>query len=227
MPAKSRSKSFRATLERSGEGLNWVHIRLPFDGAAFWGKRGQIKVKGEINGFAFRTSLFPDGKGGHTLLVNKMMQKCGGAAPGKEAKFRLEQDTEERIVNVPPELKRALAEDKALVKFYASQNYSVRRWIADLVAQARQTETRRRRAEEVAERLMLVMESEHEMPPVLRAAVAGNPRAHAGWERLPRSQKFGHLFAIFSYKHPESRARRVAQAVETMEKYGAKAGRKR
>jgi hypothetical protein len=45
------------------------------DATTVWGLRGQIKVKGEINGFAFRTSLFPRRDGSHFLLINKRMQK--------------------------------------------------------------------------------------------------------------------------------------------------------
>ena len=48
-------KRFKAPLERMRSRLNWIIIRMPFDAARLWRLRGQIKVKGEINGFAFRT----------------------------------------------------------------------------------------------------------------------------------------------------------------------------
>ena len=76
------AKRFEARLERIRSRLNWVIIYVPFDAAQVWGLRGQIKVKGEINGFAFRTSLFPTGEGRHILLVNKRMQK--GARAGRQ-----------------------------------------------------------------------------------------------------------------------------------------------
>src|SRR5580704_5814968 len=79
---KPGSRIFQATLERIDSPLKWVMVRVPFDAGKVWGMRGQVKVKGEINGFAFRTSLFPDGKGGHRLLVNKVMQRGAKAAPG-------------------------------------------------------------------------------------------------------------------------------------------------
>jgi hypothetical protein len=56
---RSMSETFTAVLERSGDRLNWTVIRVPMDVAKIWGVRGQLRVKGEINGFAFRTSLFP------------------------------------------------------------------------------------------------------------------------------------------------------------------------
>ena len=58
-----RAQSFQATLERMKSRLNWIIIHIPFDVAKLWGSRGQFRVKGEINGFAFRTSLFPTGQG--------------------------------------------------------------------------------------------------------------------------------------------------------------------
>ena len=71
---KQVRKSFEATLERLRSNLGWVVIRIPFNVQKTWGTRGMFRVKGEINGFAFRTSLFPTRKGEHFLLVNKKMQ---------------------------------------------------------------------------------------------------------------------------------------------------------
>ena len=94
MPKASRIKPapaarrFEARLERLRSGLNWIIVRMPFDAGKVWGMRGQIKVKGEINGFAFRTSLFPTREGWHFLLVNKRMQKEARAVEGSVARFR-------------------------------------------------------------------------------------------------------------------------------------------
>src|SRR2546421_8196942 len=111
---KPVAKSFRAALERMPSNLGWVIVRIPLDVPKIWGERGMLKVKGEINGFAFRTSLFPTGDGGHTLLVNKRMQAGAKVKLGSVAQFRLEPDTEERTVTVPLELKQVLSEDRSL-----------------------------------------------------------------------------------------------------------------
>ena len=81
----SRAKSFSAVLRKSGNSLHWVVIRLPFDSVKVWGVRGGLKVKGEISGFAFRTSLFPTGDGHHYMVVNNQMQKGARVGPGMEA----------------------------------------------------------------------------------------------------------------------------------------------
>lgn len=217
------AKTFKAVLEHSGDRLNWTIARVPLDVAKVWGVRGQLKVKGEINGFAFRTSLFPTGKGGHILMVNKKMQKGGEVRPGTEARFRLEPDTEKREIAQPQELTRVFKQSKAVQKYHDALSYSMRREIAKWVSEAKHAETRVRRAEQMAERIMLVMEGERELPPVLRVALARNPKARAGWERMPPSHRRWHLFGIFGYRNPESQQRRVAKAVEHMVSYAEKA----
>ena len=222
-PRKSVAKTFDAALERMPGNLGWVIIRIPLDVHKVWGVRGQLKVRGEINGFAFRTSLFPTGKGYHFMMVNKQMQAGGGARPGMTARFRLAPDTEERVISVPQELVQAMKESKRLEKYYASLNYSTRREIAKWVGEAKQAETRRRRAEQIAVRLMETMEAERgDLPPVLELALQRNPKARAGWQRMPPSQRRFHLLGISGYRNPESRARRVAKAVEEMVKCAEK-----
>src|SRR5262249_5125348 len=62
--AKSQSKTFQGTLERfRANGLNWVITRIPFSVQKLWGTRGSLKVFVEVNGFKYRTSLFPTGRG--------------------------------------------------------------------------------------------------------------------------------------------------------------------
>src|SRR6185503_3541362 len=95
------SRSFSAPLERLRSGLGWVIVRIPLDVAAVWGKGGRLPVKGEINGFPFRTSLFPTREGKHFLLINKRMQTGAHAKIGTVAQVRLEPDNEERKVEIP------------------------------------------------------------------------------------------------------------------------------
>src|ERR1700681_3820737 len=155
MPKASRAKptpaakGFDARLERLRSRLHWIIVRIPFDAAKAWGVRGQIKVKGEINGFAFRTSLFPTREGWHFLLVNKRMQKGARAVEGSVARFQMELDREERTVTIPDELKRILSEDRSLRRWYDELNYSARNDIAKWVAEPKGDDARIRRAEKM------------------------------------------------------------------------------
>lgn len=211
---KSAAKSFVATLEHGAGSLNWVIVRLPFDAAKLWGKRGQLPVRGEINRFAFRTSLFPNGSGGHVLLVNKHMQKGAKTGLGMEARFRLEPDTEPRSVSMPAELKRALSEDRALARWFERLNHSTRKYITDWVADVKSPEARERRAMQIAERLLATMEAEKELPPILRSAFARDPQAFEGWKLMSHSRRRQHLLGIFYYREPKAQARRVARVLQ-------------
>lgn len=210
---KPRAKSFRAPLERSKSSLNWTIVRIPFDVAKTWGPRGQLKVKGEINGFAFRTSLFPTGKGDHIMIVNKGMQAGAKAYLGMVAAFRLEPDTEERVITVPAELKRVLSEDRSLQRWFEQLSDSMRREISKWITGVKSPAARMRRSEQMAERLLATMDAEQEVPPILQVAFSRDPRARQGWEQMSPTHRRRHLLGIFGYQSPEARSRRVAKAV--------------
>src|SRR5947209_17401310 len=104
----AKAKSFRAMLERMPGRLGWTIVRVPFDVAKLWRSRGALRVRGEVNGFEFRTSLFPNGRGGHYILINKKMQQGGGVRVGGRADFNLEPDTADRPVVLPVEMEKIL-----------------------------------------------------------------------------------------------------------------------
>ncbi len=212
--AASAAKRFEARLERLRSNLGWIIIRVPFDAAKLWGTRGQIKVKGEINGFAFRTSLFPTREGQHFLLVNKRMQKEARAFEGSVARIQIELDTEERFVTIPDEMERFLKQDRALRRWYDKLNHSTRNDIAKWITEPKSGEARKRRTEQIAERLLAVMEAERELPPILQVAFARNPRAREGWEAMSASRRRGHLFGIFYYRNPAAQAKRIEKMVD-------------
>jgi uncharacterized protein YdeI (YjbR/CyaY-like superfamily) len=210
----SAVQHFEARLERMRSRLNWVIIYVPFDAAAVWGLRGQIKVKGEINAFPFRTSLFPTREGRHILLVNKRMQEGSRIKEGIVARFQMDLDGEERTVTMPAELKHILNDDRSLRRWYDELNHSTRNDIAKWITEPKSAEARERRAQQIAERLLAVMEAEQELPPVLQRAFALHPRAREGWDGMSVSRRRGHLFGIFYYRTPDAQARRIDKMLD-------------
>lgn len=207
-------RRFDAALERMRSRLNWVIIRIPFDAAKIFGVRGQIKVKGTINGFPFRTSLFPTGEGGHILLVNKRMQNGARVTSGATAGFEIELDTGERVATIPERLERILAEDRSFRSWYDQLNHSTRSEIAKWVSEPKSAEARLRRSEQIAERLLETMEAERELPPLLRVAFARNPRAAEGWEQMSLARRRSHLLGIFYYRTPSGRENRIGKMLD-------------
>jgi uncharacterized protein YdeI (YjbR/CyaY-like superfamily) len=211
---KPTFKKFSAPLERMPGRLGWTIVRVPFDVAKLWGSRGALRVRGEINGHEFRTSLFPTGRGTHYILINKKMQKGGAVRAGEQAEFKLEPDTKERPVVLPIEMEKIFKRERQLRKLYDSFNDSIRRYIANEVASRKSPASRERRAEQVAEQLLEVMEAERDLPPLIKNAFAENPKAFAGWKTMTPLARRTQLLAIFYYRSPDSRARRLQKVVD-------------
>jgi uncharacterized protein YdeI (YjbR/CyaY-like superfamily) len=214
MKSPSR-KSFEAVLEPDGTRLRWVIARIPFDIGKAWPERRGVRVRGEIEGFGFRTSLFGDPRGeGHILLVNKKMQAGAKARVGDRVRIGLEPDLEERPTLMPPELARALKGDRRLRPWFDRLSPSMRREIGKWVDEPKGAESREKRAGKMAERLLQALEGEKELPPVLRAALQREPLARKGWEAMTPVQRRNHLLGIFYYETADARERRTDKAVE-------------
>lgn len=209
----SAAKKFRGLLEPYST-LNWVIVKLPFDVAKTWKTRNRLHVKGTVNGFAFRTSLFGSAGDGHFLLVNRQMQKGAGVMLGGMAEVVIEPDLEERSSSIPPELAKLLKQHSALKKFYEQLSTSARDDIARRISGPKTPEARLRRAEQTAERMMLAIEGERELPPILEMHFTRNPQARAGWQAMTPVQRRGHLLGIFYYQSPESREKRARKAID-------------
>lgn len=217
MTSRSRPirKSFTAVLERDGTALNWVVARIPFDMAKAWPVRKGRRVRGEIEGFAFRTTVFPQRSGvGHFLLVNKQMQSGAKVSRGSRVQIWLEPDLDERPIVFPPEMARELNADRALRRWFDRLTDSMRREIGKWVAEPKSAASREKRAARLSERLMHAMEGEQNPPPVLLAIFARNPSARDAWFALTPIQRRNHLLGIFYYETAEGRQRRAAKAIE-------------
>jgi uncharacterized protein YdeI (YjbR/CyaY-like superfamily) len=142
------------------------------------------------------------------------MQKGARAIEGSVACFQMELDSEERTVTIPKELKRILSQDRSLRRWYDGLNYSTRSDIAKWITEPKSGEARVRRADQIAERLLNVMDAERELPPILQVAFARHPRAREGWDGMSASRRRGHLFGIFYYRTPDARARRVDKMLD-------------
>jgi uncharacterized protein YdeI (YjbR/CyaY-like superfamily) len=179
----------------------------------------RLRVKGDINGFAFRTSLFPDTRGGFYLLVNRAMQQGAKSRLGDTAAFHLEPDLDPREAELPDELAVLLDEEPGLRQWYDSMTEYTRREIGKWVTGVKSDASRMRRAEQLAERLLATMEAERELPPAIVAAFRSRPKARAGWARMTPTQRRGELLAVFYYQTVEARQRRIDKLCEVAERH--------
>ena len=218
LPMSTATKKFRATLEELHDSLGWTIARVPFDPGAAWKNMVRHRVRGEINGHPFRTSLFPSrDDSGYFLLVNRAMQRESGAHLGDTADFRLEPDLEARPAELPDSLAALLDEEPGLREFYDTFTEYTRREIGKWVMGVKSEDAQLRRAEQMAERLLATMEAERELPPAIQTAFRLRPKAKAGWARMTDTQRRSELLAVFYYRTPESRQKRIEKLCEVAE----------
>ena len=213
----AKAKRFKAVLEMGQRALGWTTVRVPFELEEL-GKMVRLRVRGDVNGYAFRTSLFPQAGGGFYLLVNRAMQAGAGVKLGDEAEFRLEPDLEPREAELPDELAVLLDEEPGLREWFDELSEYMRREIGKWVMEPSSEAARLRRAEQMAERLLATMEGECELPPVIAAAFRMRPRARVGWGKMTGTQRRNALMAVFYYQTPEARQKRVEKMCDEAEK---------
>ncbi|MFN8565625.1 MAG: DUF1905 domain-containing protein [Anaerolineae bacterium] len=105
MPQKHE---FDALLVKGGDEANSGYfVTVPPEIVAAFGKKGQVKVKAEVDGYTYRTSIAPYG-GRHLMVVRKEICTAIGKPDGGDVHVTLEADTEPRVVEVPPDFAGAM-----------------------------------------------------------------------------------------------------------------------
>ncbi len=214
-PDPKLTRVVRATLEATGTSLRWVIARIPLDLRKAWPAWKSRRVFGEINGFPFKTALIPGTKGeAFALIVNKKMQAGARVRAGQRVSIKLSPDLGEFVVDMPAEFARILKSDRALKQWFDRMSPSMRKGFTNIISDAKTQSTRQKRAEAMAESLMLAMEGELEPPPILRAAFQRQPDARLGWDSMTPTQRRNHLLGIFYLQTVDGRERRAAKTIE-------------
>jgi hypothetical protein len=151
--ATKATKRFRVLLEKhvTSEATGIV---IPFDVPKTFGTRARVPVRGKINGYAFRGSLFPVGDGTHYMVVRRELREAAGVRSGQTIAVTLERDDEPRTVPPPADLARALKRDKHARAAWDKLSYTHRREYAELSEGAKRPETRQRRVEKTISQLL-------------------------------------------------------------------------
>jgi hypothetical protein len=140
-----RKLEFTAKLAAGGEGDAWTILRVPFSVEEVFGSRGRLFVKGTLNGFAYRSSLFPSGGSGHEMLINKELQRGAEVGPGDIVRVEMEPDTEPREVAIPSDFRQALAKHPQAKTAFEKMPYSRKKLLVESIEGAKKAETRVKR----------------------------------------------------------------------------------
>ncbi len=84
-------------------------LRLPDEASKQLPSRGQVAVRGTINGQEFQTVLEPDGSSGHWMTVDGTLQRGARIGVGDTATLEFEPTEEWPEPTVPPDFEMALA----------------------------------------------------------------------------------------------------------------------
>jgi len=149
-PHVRQQLAFSAPIETSGPGGAFVTV--PFDAEEAFGKK-RIPVKATIDGVLYRGSLVRMGGGRHVLGVLKEIRETIGKQRGDVVAITLEEDTEQRTVDVPADLAAAFAEAPSARAAFDGLAYSHRREYVRWIEEAKREATRAARVARTIELL--------------------------------------------------------------------------
>jgi len=150
-PQKSSVQKFRIKLQGM-EGMETAMFCVPFDVQEAFGTRARVPVRGTINGVPYRRSIMNMGAG-HMMVVNRELREAAGVKAGDTVDVVMQQDTAPRVVEVPPDFKKALAQSKKARELFDGLSYTHQKEYVRWITGAKREETRNRRIERAVEML--------------------------------------------------------------------------
>ncbi len=146
----SQKHTFRGVIESAGDGGAFVNI--PFDVEQAFGKK-RVKVKATIEGVPYRGSLVRMGGPNHMLVILKEIREKIGKSFGDEIELVIEEDTEPREVDIPQDMKEALARNPEAEAFFKQLSYTHQKEYVRWIEEGKQDRTRQRRLAQAVELL--------------------------------------------------------------------------
>jgi hypothetical protein len=136
---------FDATLYAVDE---WTILRLPEKASERLPSRGQVVVRGTINGQEFQAVLEPDGNLGHWMRIDEKQRQAAAIRAGDTATLEIEPIKDWPEPNVPQDLDTALAGAPQKIQDLWKDITPMARWEwVRWVNATRNPDTRQRRVE--------------------------------------------------------------------------------
>jgi hypothetical protein len=131
----------------------WTILRLPEKASAKLPSRGQVMVRGELNGVAFQTPLEPDGDWGHWFGIQESLLDAAGVTEGDTVDLAIETIKDWPEPDIPADIQKALAADAKARDLWQRVTPMARwEWIRWIRA-TNKDETRKRRIEVACSKL--------------------------------------------------------------------------
>jgi hypothetical protein len=136
-------QKFKGTLAQVGNNTG-IEVPPAIVEALGAGKKPAVSVN--LNGYAYRSTIAVMG-GRYMIAFSADKRAATGIKGGDKIEVTLELDTAPRVMEMPPDLQKALDRNKAAKAYFATLSYSNQRRHIDPINDAKSDETRARRIE--------------------------------------------------------------------------------
>jgi antitoxin component of MazEF toxin-antitoxin module len=136
-------QKFKGTLAQVGNNTG-IEVPPAIVEALGAGKKPAVSVN--VNGYAYRSTIAVMG-GRYMIAFSADKRAATGIKGGDKIEVTLELDTAPRVMEMPPDLQKALDRNKAAKAYFATLSYSNQRRHIDPINDAKSDETRARRIE--------------------------------------------------------------------------------
>lgn len=142
--------SFCAIIEEGQGGGAFVNV--PLDVEKIFGKK-RVKIKAVIDGEPYRGILVRMGSPCYILGVLKEIRAKIGKNVGDQVFVVIKEDLEERVIEVPEDLKQRLSENREAGEFFKKLSYTHQKEYVKWIEEAKREETREARLVKTIEML--------------------------------------------------------------------------
>lgn len=133
-------KEFDAVITLAEGHTNASFVKIPYDVKEAYGK-GRVKVKATFDGVEYRGSIVNMG-GCYMLGLRNDIRKAINKQIGETVHVIVEEDKEERVVEVPEDVKQVLASVPEAESKFNKMSYSHRKEWINSINEAKKQETR-------------------------------------------------------------------------------------
>jgi len=148
-----RQRKFKAKLKRPDTPGSWTYVDVPCDVEQVFGHKGQVKVKGTIDSYPYRSSAMPNGDGSHFLVVSKTIRDNIGAKQGDSVQVVMDVDTHPCTAEIPDDFQQALDRQSVAKAIFEKFSYSRQSEYVAWIESAKTDKTRISRIQSAVDRI--------------------------------------------------------------------------
>jgi len=145
-----RVMKFEALIEEGPGG--GAYVTVPFDVEAIYAKK-RVKFLATFDGIEYRGSMLRMGGPNHIIGILKEIRKTIKKDIGARVAVSVREDTDERILVLPPELEALFIKNPLARENFNQLSYTNRREMITAIRQAKKPETRQKRLDRYLQQL--------------------------------------------------------------------------